>query len=222
MFQNNGSILDLIDADHTFVDQALADHYGFRWDPDKNVDPDISDDRAWQRVDGIRLKGRGGVLGMATFLASQSGASRTSPILRGNWIYETLLGEHLPRPPADVPLLPEVVPAGLTSRQLIEKHSSVEACAKCHAHIDPFGFALEDYDALGQLREADVDTKAKLLDGRVLDGAQGLRNYLIEIRRDDLVVRQFCRKLIGFAPWPRGVVVGRAFAGSDAASIEGS
>ena len=135
---------------------------------------------------------------MATFLASQSGASRTSPILRGNWIYETLLGEHLPRPPADVPLLPEEVPDGLTSRQLIEQHSSVEACAKCHAHIDPFGFALEDYDALGQLREADVDTKAKLLDGRVLDGAQGLRNYLIEIRRDDLV-RQFCRKLVGFA-----------------------
>ncbi|MDB4353156.1 DUF1592 domain-containing protein [bacterium] len=198
MFQNNGSILDLIDADHTFVDQALAGHYGFRWDPGKNVDPDISDDRAWQRIDGIRLKGRGGVLGMATFFASQSGASRTSPILRGNWIYETLLGEHLPRPPADVPLLPEEVPDGLTSRQLIEQHSSVEACAKCHAHIDPFGFALEDYDALGQLREADVDTKAKLLDGRVLDGAQGLRNYLIEIRRDDLV-RQFCRKLVGFA-----------------------
>jgi len=198
MFQNNGSILDLIDADHTFVDQSLADHYGFRWDPDKNADPHLSDDRAWQRVDGIRLKGRGGVLGMATFLASQSGASRTSPILRGNWIYETLLGEHLPRPPADVPSLPEEVPDGLTSRQLIEKHSSVEACAKCHAHIDPFGFALEDYDALGRLRETDVETTAKLLDGRVLDGAQGLRDYLMEIRREDLV-RQFCRKLIGFA-----------------------
>ena len=135
---------------------------------------------------------------MATFLASQSGASRTSPILRGNWIYETLLGQHLPRPPADVPLLPEAVPDGLTSRQLIEKHSSQAACAKCHVHIDALGFALEGYDALGALREAAVDTKATLVDGRVIAGSQGLRNYLLNECREK-VVRQFCRKLLGFA-----------------------
>ena len=198
MFQNNGSILDLVDANHTFVDQALADHYGLRWNPDRRVEMELSDDPAWQRVEGVRSKGRGGILGMAAFLASQSGASRTSPILRGNWIYETLLGEHLPRPPADVPSLPEEVPDGLTARQLIAKHSSVKACAKCHAHIDPFGFALEEYDALGRLRETGADTTAKLMNGQVMEGAAGLRRYLVETRREE-VVRQFCRKLLGFA-----------------------
>ncbi len=198
MFQHNGSILDMIDADHTFVDQALAEHYGLEWDPDKQVSDEFSSDGQWQRIDGPQLKGRGGVLGMATFLASQSGASRTSPILRGNWIFETLLGEHLPRPPADVPLLPESVPEGLTSRELIEKHSSLAACAKCHAHIDGFGFALEGYDALGGLRKTVVDTEATLVDGRVIAGSEGLRHYLLNERREE-VVRQFCRKLLGFA-----------------------
>ena len=72
---------------------------------------------------------------MATVLASQSGASRTSPILRGNWISETLLGERLPRPPANVPDLPDSVPNGLTARELIERHSSQPECAKCHRRI---------------------------------------------------------------------------------------
>ncbi len=198
MFQHNGSILDMIDADHTFVDRALAEHYGLEWDPDKKVSGGVSSDLQWQRVEGPQLKGRGGVLGMATFLASQAGASRTSPILRGNWIYETLLGQHLPRPPADVPSLPEAVPEGLTSRQLIEKHSSLAACAKCHVHIDGFGFALEGYDALGGLREVAVDTEATLADGRVIAGLEGLRHYLLNERREE-VVRQFCRKLLGFA-----------------------
>jgi hypothetical protein len=198
MFQNNGSLLDVIDSDHTFLDEALAHHYGFHWNTDPDDSTEISGDSHWRKFEGIRLKGRGGVLGMAAFLASQSGASRTSPILRGNWIYETLLGEQLPRPPVDVPLLPEQVPEGLTSRQLIEKHSSVVACAKCHAHIDPFGFALEGYDALGGKRESDGDTTATLLDGQVITGADGLRHYLLQDRRGD-VVRQFCRKLLGYA-----------------------
>lgn len=72
------------------------------------------------------------------------------------------------------------------------------ACAKCHAHIDPFGFALEGYDALGGKRESDVDTTATLLDGQVITGAVGLRHYLLQDRRGD-VVRQFCRKLLGYA-----------------------
>ena len=75
--------------------------------------------------------------------AINSGASRTSPILRGNWIYETLLGESLPRPPANVPDLPERIPENLTARQVIEKHSSVKECAKCHERIDTYGFVLE-------------------------------------------------------------------------------
>lgn len=135
---------------------------------------------------------------MASLLASQSGASRTSPILRGNWVYETLLGERLPRPPANVPQLPENVPTGKTARQLIEQHSSVAACAKCHAKIDPFGFALEQYDAIGRLRSTPVDTSTRLPDGTQLNGLDGLRNYLLTKRQNDFV-RQFCRKLLGFS-----------------------
>ena len=188
MFRNDGSILSLLDADHTFVNEALAKHYGIG-----NV---IGSN--WRRVDGVQANGRGGLLGMATILASQSGASRTSPILRGNWVYETLLGERLPRPPAGVPVLPDEPPQGLTARQLIEQHSSAETCAKCHRKIDPFGFALEQYDAIGRLRPAPVDTTTMLVEGQTIDGIEGLRHYLLNDRRDD-IVRQFCRKLLGYA-----------------------
>ena len=190
MFRNNGSVLDLLDADHTFLNEPLARHYGISFQKDAG--------QAWQRVIGVRASGRGGVLGMATFLASQSGASRTSPILRGNWLSETLLGEKLPKPPANVPQLPEEVPTGLTARQLIERHSAVPDCAKCHARIDSFGFALEQYDVLGRIRPDAVDTKTTLLTGEKIEGLAGLRDYLLTERRDD-VVDQFCRKLLGFA-----------------------
>ncbi|MCA9214093.1 MAG: DUF1592 domain-containing protein [Planctomycetales bacterium] len=188
MIRNNGSVLDIFDADHTFVNASLAKHYGF---PNSTVE-------GWQKVDGVRELGRGGVLGMATVLASQSGASRTSPILRGNWVSETLLGERLPKPPPNVPQLPEAVPTGLTARQLIEKHSSAPECAKCHLRIDPYGFALEQYDAIGRLRTNQADTKTKLLDGKEIEGIDGLRSYLTNDRRD-AVLHQFCRKLLGYA-----------------------
>jgi hypothetical protein len=188
MFRNDGSILDLLNADHTFLSEALAKHY--------DIGGVSGSD--WRRVEGARAKGRGGILGMAAVLAKQSGASRTSPILRGNWVSETLLGERLPKPPANVPQLPESVPKGLTARQLIEKHSSVAACAKCHARIDPYGFALEQYDAIGRLRAEPVDTKTKLVDGKSIEGLDGLRRYLLKDRHD-AVVRQFCKKLLGYS-----------------------
>ncbi len=188
MFRNDGSILDVLNADHTFMNGQLAKHYGF----------DEITGSEWQKVVDVRARRRGGILAMATVLASQSGASRTSPILRGNWVYETLLGERLPRPPANVPQLPEAVPEGLTARQLIEQHSSAPECAKCHVKVDPYGFALEQYDALGRVRSEEVDTATTLPDGRKMQGLNGLRHYLLQDRRDD-VVRQFCRKLLGFA-----------------------
>ena len=193
LIQRDGSILELLDADHTFVNEDLAKHYGIAG----VTGPE------WRRVDGIKKLGRGGVLGMAATLSKQSGASRTSPILRGNWVCEVLLGEKLPRPPKGVPVLPDTVPAGLTERQLIEKHSSVAACAKCHASIDPIGFSLEGFDAIGRDRRsaadlAKIDTKTKLADGTEIDGLDGLRSNLLTARRDDFV-RQFCRKLLGYA-----------------------
>ena len=140
---------------------------------------------------------------MATTLSKQSGASRTSPVLRGNWVCEVLLGDKLPKPPKGVPQLPDVVPAGLTERQLIEKHSSEAACAKCHVRIDPIGFSLEGFDAIGRTRthapdQPPFDTRTKLADGTEIDGLDGLRTYLLTSRRDEFV-RQFCRKLLGYA-----------------------
>ena len=193
LFQRDGSVLSLLDADHTFVNATLAKHYGL---------PGVSGDD-WRRVDGVRAQGRGGVLGFGATLAKQSGASRTSPILRGNWLSETLLGERLPRPPKGVPVLPEEAPAGLTERALIERHSGDPKCAGCHARIDPFGFALERYDAIGRLRTKDaaglaIDAHTKAADGTEFDGLDGLRSYLLTTRRDAFE-RQFCRKLLGFA-----------------------
>jgi hypothetical protein len=204
LFRNNGSILDVLEADHTFASEPLAKHYGLTWDEPTNARPAETTARiavagpGWRRLADVRAQGRGGILGMATFLASQSGASRTSPILRGNWVYETFLGERLPSPPIGVPQLPETLPGGLTERQLIELHSSAASCAKCHVKIDPYGFALEQFDAIGRRRAAALDTKSSLPDGQAIDGLDGLRGYLAGPRKAAFV-RQFCRKLLGYA-----------------------
>ena len=192
LIQNDRSVLSLLDADHTFVNAALAKHYGIKTDKSE-----------WHRVDHLRAQGRGGMLGFAATLAKHSGASRTSPILRGNWLSEVVLGEKLPRPPKGVPVLPEEAPAGLTERQLIERHSSDEKCADCHKRIDPFGFALESFDAIGRTRSKDaaglsIDTRTSLANGTAIEGLDGLRSYLVTTRRDDFL-RQFCRKLLGYS-----------------------
>jgi hypothetical protein len=193
LLQNDGSLLSLLNADHTFVNERLAKFYGV---------PGVEGE-TWRRVNGIQQHGRGGVLGLATTLAKQSGAARTSPILRGNWISEVLLGEKLPKPPKNVPQLADAIPEGLTERQLIERHSSDAACAKCHARIDPFGFALEEFDAIGRRREKNaaglpINSRTTLPDETRIEGLSGLRNYLLEKRRDEFL-RQFCRKLLGYA-----------------------
>ncbi|KAF0175233.1 MAG: hypothetical protein FD161_3381 [Limisphaerales bacterium] len=214
LFQRDGSVLALLDADYTFVNAALAKHYGIvarhsnvesgnRNPTIPKLDIGMSSYDGWWRVEGVRAQGRGGVLGFGATLAKQSGASRTSPILRGNWLSETLLGERLPRPPKGVPVLPEEAPAGLTERALIERHSGDPKCASCHARIDPFGFALERYDAIGRLRAKDaaglaIDSRTRTADGTELDGLDGLRTYLLTTRREAFE-RQFCRKLLGFA-----------------------
>tara|TARA_B110000014_G_scaffold152241_1_gene106424 strand:+ start:300 stop:845 length:546 start_codon:yes stop_codon:yes gene_type:complete len=125
--------------------------------------------------------------------------------LRGNWVSEVLLGEKLPRPPKQVPQLPsdETQTDGLTMRQLVAKHSEVKTCARCHQRIDPFGFALEGFDTIGRSRKKDlagrdVDAGSRLPDGSTVQGLPGLRTYLKTKRRDDFV-RQFNRKLLGYA-----------------------
>ena len=142
---------------------------------------------------------------MAATLSKHSGASRTSPILRGNWLVEMLLGEKLPKPPKNVPQLPEseLDTGGLTMRQITEKHRAVESCSKCHEKIDPYGFALEGFDAIGRRREVDlagrpVDTRAVLKNGKEFSDISGLRDTILGQRRDDFL-RQFCRKLLGYS-----------------------
>ena len=193
MFRNDGSVLDLLNADHTFVNARLAQFYGI-----KGIEGD-----AWRKVDGSKAAFRGGILTMAATLSKHSGASRTSPILRGNWVSEFLLGDKLPRPPKGVPILPEEAPPELTERQLIELHSSDPACAKCHQRIDGFGFALEQFDTIGRFRTQDagghaIDVAALLPDGTPVQGVEGLRTYLLTTRRDDFL-RTFCRRLLGYA-----------------------
>jgi hypothetical protein len=204
LFQNDGSVLNIIDADYTFLNSDLAKHYGIA-----NVKFSGSND--WQRVNDVKRYSRGGILAQATTLAKQSGASRTSPILRGNWLCEVLLGEKLPRPPKDVPQLPEdEATETLTVRQLTEKHASDPKCYGCHKRIDPYGYSLEAYDAIGRFRERDlggrpIDVKTKVMDGSEIDGLEGLRRYLLTTRRDAFL-KQFCRKLLGYS-LGRGVLL---------------
>ena len=197
LIRSDASILSIFDADHLFVNPELAEFYGIAEVGDAGAGD------GWRKLPGARAAGRGGILGMATTLAKQSGASRTSPILRGNWVSETLLGEYSPKPPKGIPPLPEIVPAGLSERAMIERHSSDAACAKCHARIDPYGFALEGFDAIGRRRGlgsdgAAIDTRTTVLDGTKIDGVEGLRDYLVNARRG-AIVRQFCKKLLGYA-----------------------
>jgi len=209
LFQRDGPVRQILDADHAYLNEALAKHYGI---------PGVEGPQ-WRRVEGVKQYGRGGILGLAAVQAKQSGASRTSPVLRGNWVVETLLGEKLPRPPPNVPQLPEAETGneGLTMRQLVMRHVSDAACATCHQRIDPFGFALESYDPIGRLREKDlgglpVDAKARLKDGTEFEGLDGLRDYLLT-RKKDVFVRLFCRRLLGYA-------LGRAVALSDQPLID--
>jgi hypothetical protein len=195
LFQNDRAVLQILDADYTFLNESLAKHFGI---------PDVSGPQ-WRKVDGVRKYGRGGLLGLASVQTQQSGASRTSPILRGNWVVETLLGEKLPRPPPNVPKLPEEEGGNdnLTMRQLVERHTQVAECAVCHQRIDPFGFALEKYDAIGRFREKDlgglyIDAKCKLKDGAEFEGIDGLRAYLLANKSNEMT-RLFCRRLLGYA-----------------------
>ncbi len=193
LFQNDQPVARLLDADYTYLNEALAKHYGI---------PGVTGP-AWRKVDGVQKFGRGGILGLGSVQSKQAAASRTSPVLRGNWVVETLLGEKLPRPPANVPKLPEEESsAGMTTRQMVEKHTSDASCMVCHTRIDPIGFTFERYDAIGRLREKEasgmpIDCKGKLKDGTQLEGIDGLRNYLLT-KKKDVVVRLFCQRLLGY------------------------
>lgn len=209
LFQSDRPLDRILNADYTFLNDRLAKHYGI---------PNVVGPQ-WRRVDGVQKYGRGGVLALASMLANESAASRTSPTLRGAWVSETLLGEKLPRPPPNVPKIrdEETGKDGRSVRQIVEQHAKVAQCAVCHVRIDPIGFSLENYDAIGRFRQKDaggapIDCHAKLKDGTQFDGLAGLRIYLLR-KKHDVVVRLFCRRLLGYA-------LGRETNPSDAPTID--
>jgi hypothetical protein len=203
--RNNRPVEQLLTTDATVLNEALASFYGI---------PGVKGSE-WRRVERLALHGRGGVLGLGAVLAKQSAAARTSPIKRGAWLAH-LLGDRLPKPPANVPPLPETPPDGLTVRELTARHREDPSCAGCHDRIDPYGLAFETFDAIGRLRPANQlkpgECRSTLRDGTEVDGFDGIRNYVVGTRRSDLL-KTLARKLTGYA-------LSRALLPSDRALIE--
>lgn len=202
---NDRPVVDVISADAVVINDVLARHYGI---------PGVAG-ADWRRVENVFSSGRGGFLGFGAVIAKQSAASRTSPIKRGAWLLQ-MLGERLPKVPPDVPPLPETPPAGLSVREITERHRQDPKCAGCHDRIDPFGMALERFDAIGRMRPASElkpgDTRGTLLNGTEIEDMAGLRDYFAGPRRED-VLRTLARKLTGYA-------LGRAVITSDRKLIE--
>jgi mono/diheme cytochrome c family protein len=170
------SVLDLLRADYTFVNERLARHYGI---------PGIYGSR-FRRVTLPDTQQRGGLLGHGALLMLSSYPDRTSPVLRGKWLLDSILGAPPPAPPPDVPALPERGEGGkvVSVRERLEQHRKNAVCASCHASIDPLGFALEHYDGIGAWREATeegrpVDASGTMPSGATVDGLQGLRALLL-------------------------------------------
>ncbi len=197
-------ITDLLDSDVTFVNERLARHYGgdveraFRQARSERPGDD------WQRVDGLRASGRGGLFGMAVVLTKNSAGERTSPVKRGFWTVHHLLGQPFPPPPADVPELPANEKAATaTIRELLAQHAADASCNMCHRHFDGLGLALEGFDPIGRSRTKDaagraIDDTAPLPTGEPAEGIAGLIEYVERERKRDFV-RTFCRKFLGYA-----------------------
>ena len=192
------SVIDLLGADYTFLNERLARHYGI---------PGVTGSR-YRRVtlgrQGPAATRRGGLLGHGSILAVTSYGNRTSPVLRAKWLLENVLGTPPPPPPPDIPPLPDGGAAGepRTVRERLAQHRRNPACAACHAPMDPLGFALENFDALGQWRERDaglpIDASAVLADGlTTFDGPGGLRRVLLD--RSGQFVETVTEKLLVYA-----------------------
>jgi cytochrome c551/c552 len=187
-------LLDLFDADFTFVDERLARHYGI---------PNVMGS-AFRRV-SLTGENRRGILGHGSILLLTSPADRTSPVMRGKWVMEVLLGNPPPPPLPDVPALDktEAVRDGrlLSVRERMEEHRENPACLSCHRVIDPLGLALENFDVTGAWRVKDngvaVDASGELYDGTRVQGPAGLRQALL--KRSDVLIRNFVENLLTYA-----------------------
>jgi hypothetical protein len=190
-FREDRSVLDLLRADYTFVNNRLAELYGI---------PNVYGSH--HRRVTLSDQTRHGVLGQGSILTVTSYPDRTSPVLRGKWVLENLLGAPPPPPPSDVPALKESSPTKPTTvRERLEQHRASPVCASCHARMDPLGFTLENFDPIGQWRDAEhdvpIDAATVLPDGSKVDGPVAFRNALVA-RREEFVTN-FTEKLLTYA-----------------------
>lgn len=207
--RENQSVFRFVDSDYTFLNQPLAELYG--------VEQSVQGP-AMRRVK-LKNPNRGGILGMSATLASTSFPNRTSPVRRGVWVLEQLLGERIPPPPPDIPELDDQEQKsteGLTLRQRTELHQSEPTCANCHRVFDPIGFGLENFDAIGRWREKDdvglaIDSAGKLPDGESFSTPAELKGLLVKRKAD--LARNLTERLMAFA-------LGRQLEGYDEVVID--
>ena len=193
LIQQNLSLLDLLSADYTYLDETLAKHYEI----ENVIGP------GFRRVTLRPGSHRGGLLTHGSVLMLTSHTTRTSPVLRGKWILDSLLNSPPPQPPATVPSLDEVPSDGrkLTTREKVERHRNNAACASCHSRIDPLGFALENFDVIGRWRDQDegskIDASGVLPSGETFSGPEGLKKMLLD--RSDEFARGAVERLMTYA-----------------------
>jgi mono/diheme cytochrome c family protein len=191
ILREDRSVVDLLTANYTFVNERLARHYGI---------PNVYGSRF--RKIHLADNARHGLLGQGSILALTSHAERTSPVVRGKWVLDNILGAPVPPPPPDVPTFKENEPGQKprTMRELMAQHRSNPSCATCHRMMDPIGFALENFDAVGAWRTHEpggpVDTSAELPDGVKVDGPATLRNALV--KRPDVFVTTITEKMMTY------------------------
>jgi hypothetical protein len=213
------SILDLIDADFTFLNERLKRHYGIGGPSTPRRGFGFgrrSGDNEFVRVKLEPKDGRGGILTHASVLTVTSNPTRTSPVKRGKWVLEQLLGTPPPPPPPDVPELDEKKVLTGSLRQQMEQHRQNPSCAACHAKMDPLGFAFENFDAVGAYRAKEggtaIDASGELPGGKKFNGPAELRAILKE--KKDLVARNLAEKILiyalgrGLEPYDRRAVDG--------------
>jgi hypothetical protein len=193
--RDDRSVLDVLTANYTFVNERLARFYGI---------PNVYGDRFRRVTWDPGHRTRAGVLGHGSVLTVTSYATRTSPVLRGKWILSNLLGVPPPPPPPDIPSLVEKTADGkpLPVRQALESHRRSPQCAGCHAPMDPLGFALENFDAIGRWRATDdtaapIDASGTLPDGSRFQGPDGLRDVLLARKQE--FVTTLAEKLLTYA-----------------------
>jgi hypothetical protein len=192
IMREDRSVLDLLTADYTFVNERLARHYGM---------PNIYGSQ-FRRVN-VTDDARRGLLGQGSILTSSSNANRTSPVVRGKWILTNVLGMPPSPPPAVVPALKETSDAGkpLSMRQQMELHRQNAVCASCHKLMDPLGFAMENFDAVGSWRTTDagspIDASGLFIDGTQLNGIASLRQALLN--RPEVFAGTLTEKLLTYA-----------------------